>query len=98
MELIADECMTLDVYAEQYGVRSENKTYTICYNSKSIYSLLLMFGLLHTIWDHSMITKTLNVKHIISKKLLSDAGVNMKNHIAFYNDNYFIFNLVVMLT
>ena len=33
-EMTADECMTLEVYAEQYGVRSENKTYTVCYSSK----------------------------------------------------------------
>ena len=33
-EMTADECITLDVYAEQYGVRSENKTYTVCYYSK----------------------------------------------------------------
>ena len=35
-EMTADECMTLEVYAEQYGVKSQNKTYTVCYGSKSI--------------------------------------------------------------
>ena len=28
------ECITLEVYAEQYGVQSEIKNYTVCYNSK----------------------------------------------------------------
>ena len=32
--MVAGECFKLDLYAEQYGVRSETKTYTLCYNSK----------------------------------------------------------------
>ena len=36
-DMTEDECVTLTVYAEQYGVLSENKTYTICYYSKLIY-------------------------------------------------------------
>ena len=36
-DMTEDECVTLTVYAEQYGVRSKNKTYTVCYNSKSIH-------------------------------------------------------------
>ena len=35
-DMTEDECVTLTVYAEQYGVQSDNKTYTVCYNSKSV--------------------------------------------------------------
>ena len=29
------DCMTLEVYGEQYGVLSEKKTYNVCYDGKS---------------------------------------------------------------
>ena len=33
-ELKADDCLTLEVYAEQYGVQSEKKVYNVCYYGK----------------------------------------------------------------
>ena len=33
-DMTPDECMTLEVYAEQYCVQSEKKHYTVCYKSK----------------------------------------------------------------
>ena len=29
------ECITLDVYAEQYGVCSEKKSFVVCYHGKT---------------------------------------------------------------
>ena len=37
-EMTAGECMAVDVYAEHYGVRSEKKTYNICYERIPTYS------------------------------------------------------------
>ena len=37
-----DGCMTLEVYAEQFGVQSEKKAYTVCYNSKYINRLCII--------------------------------------------------------
>ena len=42
-ELTADECIILDVYAEQYDIKSNNKTYRICYNSKSCWFVFSRF-------------------------------------------------------
>ena len=33
-DLDVGECMTLEVYAEQYGVQSEKKSFTACYDGK----------------------------------------------------------------
>ena len=34
-EITAGDCITLEVYAEQYGVQSERKTFHVCYNGKT---------------------------------------------------------------
>ena len=33
-EMTAGGCMTLEVYAKQYGVQSEKKIYSVCYDGK----------------------------------------------------------------
>ena len=33
-EMTAGECMTLEVYAEQYGVESKKKAHNVCYYGK----------------------------------------------------------------
>ena len=33
-EMTAGECMTIEVYAKQYGVQSEKKIYSVCYDGK----------------------------------------------------------------
>ena len=34
IEMTAGECMSLQVYAKQYGVQSEKKAYTVCYDGE----------------------------------------------------------------
>ena len=34
-EMIPGDCITLEVHAEQYGVQSEMKVYTVCYYGKT---------------------------------------------------------------
>ena len=43
-EMVAGECTKLEVYAEQYGVRSEKKVYDVCYDGKILPYLLISGG------------------------------------------------------
>ena len=44
--MAAGECMSLVVYAEQYGVQSEKKACNVCYNGKKESNYRLNIGLI----------------------------------------------------
>ena len=83
-----DECMTLEVYAEQYGVRSESKAYTVCYNSKYINTLhyLLLNRSICTSFHKPIINKNkmdiLPYRKCFQMKL-SMSQLTRKCHVAF---------------
>ena len=41
IEMTAGECMSLQVYAKQYGVHSEKNAYTVCYDGKTLRNVRL---------------------------------------------------------
>ena len=57
--MTADECIAVEVYAEQYGVQSEKRFYGICYYD-------IVQGIVCTCFGHPMITNMLHLDHVIS--------------------------------